>query len=906
MKTAPILAQLQPDPQREYKINVLRLKPGIGDIAMIGAALRGLREKFPNSTLTLSVLKDYKNGAIYDTVKYLPYVDRIIDYKNGDKQYHDYTVDISSQAGEISHEIPKVHSPERVDIWSNYLGAIPTDKRPFVYVTAKEKQEANSLLESYLKKGLMGFRLVYFGLTSNTDHRNIKQEIYKEAAKTILEKHNDVVIVASTDFSFSDLYEHPRLINLHGLTTRQFISILSLCEISVTPDTGTLHLGGGFDQKMVGLWGPTHPESRTTYYKNTINIWHKNVCGDCPCWYNVGRCQNRKCLDAITSLDIINGVETHLRTSDTRSFLYNSASVVVIDTGDEEQLARCKRTIELHSGFCDYEIIIPSKGEYNKMCEEGLKKATKEFVVFIESSYRAKAGWLPRLFYLFERHGENCLGGSVVFTGQNTNIVYYAGSNNGVDYCKGKKYAEPQHMLRKVDRIDKGPLIFLRSLIPSGIPEKVVNSSTLFDHLVSEGKFNSFIVGNSKCFHDGSKEITTEMPKGLPDKQITSPSVPVISRLSNPSLTILGPVMWRDGLGRITVSACEGLFDITNGNVFVSMLPGSEDFAGIPSTLENVQAEIQFMKGMDIVTSKVLTTGILWTGTDNHAHKIHRQLGIAQEMRSRGAKYLMGISMLESSKIPDKWVEIINENYDEILVPCDYLVEVYRNCGVQKKLSVVPLPIHGIEEMLNRPVVCPSSSSFTFGCLSGGWTRKGIPMLIRAFLEGFPRDRYQDLRLKIHSRFGDDFCMKEIKQLADYDTRINFTSGVVAESYIEKWKEDINCFVLPSAGEGFSFTPREMLARGIPCLISSGHAHDVIIQEEGAVGIKIGHTQPAFYGYFGLLGHEWVPDFNDLIDKMQDIYCNYNKYKQQVLESRDVLVRYEPKNWARMYKDILL
>ena len=80
----------------------------------------------------------------------------------------------------------------------------------------------------------------------------------------------------------------------------------------------------------------------------------------------------------------------------------------------------------------------------------------------------------------------------------------------------------------------------------------------------------------------------------------------------------------------------------------------------------------------------------------------------------------------------------------------------------------------------------------------------------------------------------------------------------------------------------------------------------VIIDEEGAIPIKNTGMKPAFYGYFGRLGEELIPDKDDMVEQMREIYHNYPEYKTKTAGSRKALEKYSFSKWGELYKDKIM
>lgn len=64
---------------------------------------------------------------------------------------------------------------------------------------------------------------------------------------------------------------------------------------------------------------------------------------------------------------------------------------------------------------------------------------------------------------------------------------------------------------------------------------------------------------------------------------------------------------------------------------------------------------------------------------------------LLDEFRQK-AKYLIAFTMLESTKIPDSWVTILNE-FDEVWCPSEWVKGMFMNNGVTKPIYVMP---HGV------------------------------------------------------------------------------------------------------------------------------------------------------------------------------------------------------------------
>ena len=75
-------------------------------------------------------------------------------------------------------------------------------------------------------------------------------------------------------------------------------------------------------------------------------------------------------------------------------------------------------------------------------------------------------------------------------------------------------------------------------------------------------------------------------------------------------------------------------------------------------------------------------------------------------------------SMFESDAIPKFWAKILNDHYDLVCVPDEYLVDVYKTSGVKIPIFVLPLGIW-LKPFLNSEKIQRPRNSFTFGISAG-------------------------------------------------------------------------------------------------------------------------------------------------------------------------------------------
>ena len=121
---------------------------------------------------------------------------------------------------------------------------------------------------------------------------------------------------------------------------------------------------------------------------------------------------------------------------------------------------------------------------------------------------------------------------------------------------------------------------------------------------------------------------------------------------------------------------------------------------------------------------------------------VHSLPSFLPQVRFRGVSGTVSASIFETHSLPAPWVDLSN-TADQVWVPTKFNINTYAGAGVRKdKLRLIPIPIdcaYFHPGIAPRPI--PGASGFVFlYVFSFGW-RKGVDLLLRAYLEEFgPKD----------------------------------------------------------------------------------------------------------------------------------------------------------------------
>ena len=189
----------------------------------------------------------------------------------------------------------------------------------------------------------------------------------------------------------------------------------------------------------------------------------------------------------------------------------------------------------------------------------------------------------------------------------------------------------------------------------------------------------------------------------------------------------------------------------------------------------------------------------------------------------------------EESEFPSEFVDLFNKNLDAITVMSDYVRRVLESNGVE-----IPIICTGLgadhHEMLDAQVdAATDNDKFTFLHISSCFPRKGVDVLLQAFMECF--NASDDVRLVIKT-FPNPHNDVE-QQLTSM--RKQFPQGPEIVVINEDWSDQdrlaelyAKCDVLvaPSRGEGFSLPIAEALWAGKSVIATGFGGHMDFLGED--------------------------------------------------------------------------
>ena len=250
----------------------------------------------------------------------------------------------------------------------------------------------------------------------------------------------------------------------------------------------------------------------------------------------------------------------------------------------------------------------------------------------------------------------------------------------------------------------------------------------------------------------------------------------------------------------------------------------------------------------------------------------------------------------ESSQIPESWVNSINENFTNVFVPHPYVLEVFQGSGVNRPITVLPqsypkrLRVKPIEKQTDR---------LRLGILGVPNRRKNFEKVIEAVVE--LRQEGHNVELMIHCPWLLDRNQKAWGDLPG----ITLTVEKLSDDEIDRWYSELDAYIYPSSGEGWSFTPREAISLGIPTIITDIQVHQELVESGFYLSINSNQWEPAYYEFLDGNCGEWktysVPQIKDAIVEMMDNY----EYWYDLAETGKNWIAEESSTWEHSEKRLL-
>lgn len=248
----------------------------------------------------------------------------------------------------------------------------------------------------------------------------------------------------------------------------------------------------------------------------------------------------------------------------------------------------------------------------------------------------------------------------------------------------------------------------------------------------------------------------------------------------------------------------------------------------------------------------------------------------------------------EWGSLPKNWVKVFSDLVDEIWVPSHYVRQVYFSSGVPiEQVRVIP---NGVNSDIFHPGVKPmalsSKKRFKFLFVGGVIYRKGIDILLEAYISAFHKS--DNVSLIIKDMGGNSFYReKKFRKKIDMLMRLKdvpeiiYIDKIFSENELAGLYTACNALVHPYRGEGFGLPILEAMSCGIPPITTNGGACLDYCNEQSCFLVKAEKKRLAEKRIANLetVKYPWFYEVNidDLKCKMLYAYQHEDKIRKKGL-----------------------
>ncbi|MCX6988681.1 MAG: glycosyltransferase [Chlamydiae bacterium] len=364
-------------------------------------------------------------------------------------------------------------------------------------------------------------------------------------------------------------------------------------------------------------------------------------------------------------------------------------------------------------------------------------------------------------------------------------------------------------------------------------------------------------------------------------------------------VSIIGPVILADGLGRQAVELALAIQNDFNTEIVSDHVQRRDLPESVLAIIKEHTKKHSRYEDLGPLGKVVIVQGQVWTPSKKSQPPFRK---VKQKDQIR-----IAYSMLESTRIPQEWVSVLNTYYDAVVVPDVFLIEAYRQSGVTIPVFEIPLGLD-LHDFLASPLKTQHKTPMVFANLSSAHDRKNQVLLIQAFARALGNN--PDAILKINCRGGTKGSMEAIEQEIYRQNCSNIYFSVDSlskESYL-RFFQGVDCYVSLSKGEGFSIQPREAMALGIPVIATDNTGQSTICKSLLVKSVNASLQEPAFYFRTLSRGGDYFNcSLEDAAAAIKEVYLDYASYLSKAQKAREWAAAYDYSNpkVTAMYKNLI-
>lgn len=263
----------------------------------------------------------------------------------------------------------------------------------------------------------------------------------------------------------------------------------------------------------------------------------------------------------------------------------------------------------------------------------------------------------------------------------------------------------------------------------------------------------------------------------------------------------------------------------------------------------------------------------------------------------------------EFGSIPKDWIRTMNESVDEVWVPSTYVRDCYVKSGLNPDgITVVPNGVNPERfSPKSKPYQLKTKKKFKFLFIGGTIARKGIDILLNAYVKSFTRN--DDVCLVIKDMLGNSFYKgqtieEDLKRISSDQSlpEIEYVNEKLSEEEIAGLYTAADCLVHPYRGEGFGLPIAEALSSELPVIVTNyGAALDFCNDGNSyLIPSKVVYYEEKKIGNRETVDLPWLaePDQAAVGELMRHVHESYEEAKAKARRGRQLIL--EKFSWNRV------
>ena len=227
----------------------------------------------------------------------------------------------------------------------------------------------------------------------------------------------------------------------------------------------------------------------------------------------------------------------------------------------------------------------------------------------------------------------------------------------------------------------------------------------------------------------------------------------------------------------------------------------------------------------------------------------------------------------EESRLPTEYVEDFNRYLDGIGTMSSFVSDVLAQSGVVVPTAVVGVGVHQPDPSatIDAPELEALRSTRILH-ISSAFPRKGVDVLLEAFVEAFAADDDVTLILKTfpnpHNQVGE--MLQRLRADGQSLPDIRWIDRDLDRNSIDALYGLATAYVHPARGEGFGLPVAEAMLAGVPVIsVAATGLADFVSDSTAAV---VGHRSATAVTHLSVPGSMWVePDRGDLVRELKSV-----------------------------------